>query len=331
MMKNDLGIWVPDVPTIFIKPTEQIISQRKLEGLHKLAEIKQWGLRNPTKFMERFIGVELLDVQNYTFMSSWNKMYALWLCTRNYGKALALDTPIPTPNGYKQMGELQIGEYVYDKMKNPTRVVNTSPIFNDHRCYEVILTDDEIIADEDHLWQVSLYDESVFIGDYVLTTKEMFLKQQYYDIYVPLSSSYGLKRILAIVETESVPTKCISVDNKEKLYLCGKNYTVTHNSTLLALYYMTRGLLLNNCRCYICAGTSDQSIETFEKIVAIAKNEIESFTGLTDVFRNEVVINMSNNDGFIRNPAGFTYRLYNGSFVKTLNSNINAKRGLALY
>ena len=184
MKQTDSGIWIPDTPTIFVKPTEEIISQRKLEGMQKLAEIKQWGLRNPTKFMERFIGVDLLDVQNYTFMNSWDKMYALWLCTRNYGK-----------------------------------------------------------------------------------------------------------------------------------------------STLLALYYMTRGMLLNNCRCYICAGTSDQSIETFEKIVSIAKNEIESFTGLTDVFRNEVVINMTNNDGFIRNPAGFTYRLYNGSFVKTLNSNVNAKRG----
>lgn len=184
MKQTDSGIWVPDTPTIFVKPTEEIISQRKMEGMQKLSEIKQWGLRNPTKFMERFIGVDLLDVQTYTFMNSWDKMYALWLCTRNYGK-----------------------------------------------------------------------------------------------------------------------------------------------STLLALYYMTRGMLLNNCRCYICAGTSDQSIETFEKIVSIAKNEIESFTGLTDVFRNEVVINMTNNDGFIRNPAGFVYRLYNGSFVKTLNSNVNAKRG----
>nr|DAO02807.1 MAG TPA: Terminase large subunit [Caudoviricetes sp.] len=184
MKQTDSGIWVPDTPTIFVKPTEEIISQRKLEGMQKLAEIKQWGLRNPTKFMERFIGVELLDVQNYAFMNSWDKMYALWLCTRNFGK-----------------------------------------------------------------------------------------------------------------------------------------------SSCLALYYMTRGMLLNNCRCYICAGTSDQSIETFEKIVSIAKNEVESFTGLTDVFRNEVVINMTNNDGFIRNPAGFTYRLYNGSFVKTLNSNVNAKRG----
>lgn len=85
MKQTDSGIWVPDTPTIFVKPTEEIISQRKMEGMQKLSEIKQWGLRNPTKFMERFIGVDLLDVQTYTFMNSWDKMYALWLCTRNYG------------------------------------------------------------------------------------------------------------------------------------------------------------------------------------------------------------------------------------------------------
>ena len=84
---------------------------------------------------------------------------------------------------------------------------------------------------------------------------------------------------------------------------------------------------MNNWRGYICAGTSDQSIETFNKIEAIAKKQIESMTGLTDVFVNEVVVNQGSGDGFIHNPAGFTYSLYNGSFVKTLNSNVNAKRG----
>lgn len=54
---------------------------------------------------------------------------------------------------------------------------------------------------------------------------------------------------------------------------------------------------------------------------------IESMTGLTDVFRNEVEISQANSSGFVHNPMGFTYKLYNGSFVKTLNSNINAKRG----
>ena len=31
MKQTDSGIWVPDTPTIFVKPTEEIISQRKME------------------------------------------------------------------------------------------------------------------------------------------------------------------------------------------------------------------------------------------------------------------------------------------------------------
>lgn len=328
MKQLESGIWVPDTPNIFIKPTEEVLSQRRLEGLQKLSEIKQWGLRNPTKFMERFIGVELLDVQNYTFMGSWNKMYALWLCTRNYGKDLALDTPVPTISGMKLMGDIKPGDYVLDRFKKPTEVLKVSDIFVDNPCYKLNFSNgDKIISGAGHLWQVRIRLNNIIITG-VYETQVLYNIIPYTsEISVPSAGSQGINKIISIEKAQTVPTKCISVDNSEELFLCGEYNTVTHNSTLLALYYMTRGMLLNNCRCYICAGTSDQSIETFEKIVSIAKNEIESFTGLTDVFRNEVVINMGNNDGFIRNPAGFTYKLYNGSFVKTLNSNINAKRG----
>lgn len=71
-----------------------------------------------------------------------------------------------------------------------------------------------------------------------------------------------------------------------------------------------------------------QSQETFKKIEDIALKNIESMTGLTDVFKNEVEISQSSSNGFVHNPMGFTYSLYNGSFVKTLNSNIDAKRGI---
>ncbi len=331
MSETASGIWTPDTksietPTIFIKPTEQIISQRKLEGMQRLAEIKTWGLANPTKFMERFIGVELLDSQNYVFNMSWNKMYALWLCSRNYGKALALDTPIPTPTGYRTMGELEVGDMVYGDDGEEVKIIRTSPIFYNHDCYRMVFEDgEEIVADGDHLWQVSLLTEKPR-EDIVLNTRDIYERPSR-TYQVPLVKGKGYKTIKSIKKVDSVPTKCISVDNKSHLFLCGKHNTVTHNSTMLGLYFMTRGLLVNNYRSYICAGTSDQSIETFEKIVSIAKNEIESFTGLTDMFRNEVVVNQANSDGFIRNPSGFYYRLYNGSFVKTLNSSINTKRG----
>jgi hypothetical protein len=41
-----------------IKKTKQEISQRKLEGFLKLAEIIQWGRKNPVKFCERFYGID---------------------------------------------------------------------------------------------------------------------------------------------------------------------------------------------------------------------------------------------------------------------------------
>lgn len=61
----------------------------------------------------------------------------------------------------------------------------------------------------------------------------------------------------------------------------------------------------------------------------IAKKEIASARGLTDVFINELEKNGATSDGFIHNPAGFTTRLFNGSEINTLNSdivNIKGKR-----
>ena len=148
---TESGILLPKNYEIYVKPTEYQISERKLEGYKKLAEIKQFGIKYPTKFMKEFIGVELLDAQEYTFMNSWTKPFVLWLESRAAGK-----------------------------------------------------------------------------------------------------------------------------------------------TTLLALFTIIKGLLFNNYRTYICSGTADQSQETFKKIEDIALKNIESMTGLTDVFKNEVEVSQAN-------------------------------------
>src|SRR5437588_333538 len=38
------------------------------------------------------------------------------------GKALAADTPVPTPNGWRTMGELEPGDSVFDRDGHPTPV-----------------------------------------------------------------------------------------------------------------------------------------------------------------------------------------------------------------
>lgn len=74
---------------------------------------------------------------------------------RRGGKALALDTPILTPNGYKQMGDIQVGDYCISPRGNKTKVLYVSPIFNDHPCYEITFSNGEkIVADEEHLWVI---------------------------------------------------------------------------------------------------------------------------------------------------------------------------------
>jgi len=71
----------------FIRSTDVQISQKKIDGYLKLAEIIQWGRKSPIKFCERFLGIEFLDAQKYAFMNSWLKPYNLWCVTRNGGKS----------------------------------------------------------------------------------------------------------------------------------------------------------------------------------------------------------------------------------------------------
>jgi replicative DNA helicase len=69
------------------------------------------------------------------------------------GKALALDTPIPTPEGWKSMGTLAVGDEVYDDQGRPCDVLYTSPVYVDHDCYRVRFDDGtEIVADAGHRW-----------------------------------------------------------------------------------------------------------------------------------------------------------------------------------
>jgi hypothetical protein len=163
--------------------SKENLSQRKIEGYLKLAEIIQWGRKNPVKFVERFFGMELLDYQKYVFMESWYKQYVLWCMGRNSGK-----------------------------------------------------------------------------------------------------------------------------------------------TTLGSPFIMAKSLLIPNFQAYILAGVGSQSQEMFLKIEKIAKREIASFTGLTDIFYNETVKSAANTDGFTHNPASFQYKLYNGSIVNSLNGSFDNNR-----
>jgi len=69
------------------------------------------------------------------------------------GKALALDTPLPTPQGWTTMGEVAVGDQVLGADGRPTAVVAVTDVMTGRPCYEVTFSDgSRLVADEQHQW-----------------------------------------------------------------------------------------------------------------------------------------------------------------------------------
>lgn len=172
-------------------PSDRQINERKLEGWFKYNQIRQWGLKNPIEFQRQFMKIEMLDLQKYVFINTWNADFAVWLMCRNAGK-----------------------------------------------------------------------------------------------------------------------------------------------TTVGSLYTMTRSVLIPFHETYILGKTGAQSKEMYRKIENIAKRQIESFTGSTEFFLEEVSTKGTVGDGFGHDPASFRCELFNGAGINTLNSdpdNVRGKRANLVY
>ncbi|MFE4491043.1 replicative DNA helicase [Streptomyces niveus] len=86
------------------------------------------------------------------------------------GKALALDTPLPTPTGWTTMGEVRPGDLLLDASGRPTRVVAATDIMRDRPCYEITFDDgSSVVADAEHQWLTDTRDSPASVK----TTKEI--------------------------------------------------------------------------------------------------------------------------------------------------------------
>ena len=82
------------------------------------------------------------------------------------GKALALDTPLPTPAGWTTMADVRVGDELLDASGAPTTVVAATDIMRGRPCFAVAFDDHtKIVADAQHQWPT---------GAGVLTTTEIW-------------------------------------------------------------------------------------------------------------------------------------------------------------
>ena len=73
--------------------------------------------------------------------------------TPGSGKALAINTPIPTPFGWTTMGDLQVGDWVFGEDGCPVQVVRATEVMHERECFRVTFSDGaQIVCDAEHQW-----------------------------------------------------------------------------------------------------------------------------------------------------------------------------------
>lgn len=96
-------------------------------------------------------------------------------------KGLPIETPIPTPEGWSTMGELKIGDLVFDKDGQITKVIGKSQIKN-KPCYKISFDDKtEVVCDDEHLWALDNNDvvsiKDLKVKDKISVAKPMVLEE----------------------------------------------------------------------------------------------------------------------------------------------------------
>jgi deoxycytidine triphosphate deaminase len=192
------------------------------------------------------------------------------LVARIEGKALALDTPVPTPSGWRTMGDLRVGDAVFDAGGEPTLVVAATEALLRRPCRELVFADGTtIVADVSHQWVVTTTtDPSRKIPGRILTTEQIEnslgqgaelghhvglaqkrIPREYVESSVDqrqallegqmdsdgreLIASLGHRPVIVDVRrVDSVPVRCIQIASASGVYLVSRSFIPTHNSSL---------------------------------------------------------------------------------------------------
>jgi len=142
-------------PEAFATLTQQIerIRTGAVQGLARLADVGVWAApshehdRIPTGFpgLDKMIG-------------GWGKELWIIFADSGMGKALDVETPIPTPTGWAPLGKLKPGDWVFDEKGYPTQILAATRVMRGRPCYAVEFGDGNVIvADACHQWVTAAY------------------------------------------------------------------------------------------------------------------------------------------------------------------------------
>lgn len=236
---------------------------------------------------QRRLLYELFEVDGRTGRRIYRR--ALIGLPRKAGKALALDTPVPTPGGWTTMGALEEGAELFASDGTVCRVVATSEVFTDHDCYRMRFSNgEEIVADAGHKWVTKARVDQPGVRATARTTAEIAATLRAGvggDANHSLVMADRTVQIAGCERVASVPVKCIAVDSPDHQFLVGRTMLPTHNTELAAAIglYLMLADGERSAQVYCAAASEEQADIVFEAAKRMCEIESSPLQQLVDV------------------------------------------------
>jgi hypothetical protein len=117
----------------------------------------------PLYFCKNFLKIQhpvrgAIDFVPYEYQERLIQAYndnkqCIAMLPRQMGKALSNLTPIITPNGFVNMGDLKVGDSIFGPDGKQTNITFITETMIDRPCYEIeFIHGEKIVADAEHLW-----------------------------------------------------------------------------------------------------------------------------------------------------------------------------------
>lgn len=214
LIKQDLDAWLDQIDYGFLNSSKYHPSEFALSFMNFIKLVNgEEGESNKTP------PVHLAMLDKLTT----GKKRIVNLCHRGSGKALALDTKIPTPTGWTTIKDLQEGDLIIGEDGKPTKVLLKSEIFN-KAMYRLHLRDGRTLdVSEDHInviihrrtKRIKGTDKKVTVYERrELTTKELLDVKLFSTRKPTKKTPSGIERLVWIPSAEAVdlPERDLPVD-----------------------------------------------------------------------------------------------------------------------
>jgi hypothetical protein len=278
-----------------------------------------WLMGRPEYFSficKEILNIQLLPMQQLILQEMWHRRFPILVMSRGAGKAIRMDWPVRTKDGWTKIKDIKIGDQVYGSDGKLANVISTSGRLKDLEFYKITLRDGrEIECCEDHLWLVYNNSKKEVLSTKKLTLEHSIPTNQYLQNekiepserlsklktflrtnelspiiqkeIIDLARSLGFvcytnedklritsEKTIQITKIEKIGKQdgcCIMVDNEDHTYIT-KDYVVTHNSYILAVYALLRALLMPGRKVVICGAVFRQSKVIFNYMESIWNN-----------------------------------------------------------